>query len=187
MIIATIKKLDGTMLDFGKFASEEAALQWFQPFIDSGVYGKKYQAAVYKDVQVELSPAVLDAQGNEITPAQFETQTILVSPEVTAEFSMEFSPDVISEEQARAAKIEAGKKAREACQKVLDLISGYNLERELTLEQISQLQGLMQQPEMALRAGRPTMAKLLIAQVNPDGVLVTEEMQQAALDLLIEY
>jgi len=76
MIIATIKKLDGTELDHGKFASEEAAIAWFQPFIDKGVYGQKYVAA-------QEIPAVLDEQGIEISPAY-------VTEEIPAAFSIEF-------------------------------------------------------------------------------------------------
>lgn len=85
------------------------------------------------------------------------------------------------------AKIAIGKKAKEACQNVLDLISGYNLNRELTAEQISVMQTNFASIEKALQSGRPSLAKAYIAQIVPDEVLVTEEMKDMALLLLADY
>lgn len=90
MIIATIKKSNGAYLDHGNFASEEAALAWFQPFIDKGVYGQKHVPATYENVVVETTPAVLDENGVEISPAVTETQNVLVSPGILADFVIEF-------------------------------------------------------------------------------------------------
>ena len=85
------------------------------------------------------------------------------------------------------AKIAIGKKAKEACENVLDLISGYNLNRELTVEQISVMQTNFASIEKALQSGRPSLAKAYISQVIADGVLVTEEMKEMALLLLADY
>lgn len=85
------------------------------------------------------------------------------------------------------AKIAIGKKAKEACENVLDLISGYNLNRELTVEQISVMQTNFASIEKALQSGRPSLAKAYISQVITDGVLVTEEMKEMALLLLADY
>lgn len=85
------------------------------------------------------------------------------------------------------AKIAIGKKAKEACENVLDLISGYNLNRELTVEQISVMQTNFASIEKALQSGRPSLAKAYISQVVADGVLVTEEMKEMALLLLADY
>lgn len=85
------------------------------------------------------------------------------------------------------AKIAIGKKAKEACQNVLDLISGYNLNRELTVEQISVMQTNFSSIEKALQSGRPSLAKAYIAQIAPDEVLVTSEMKDMALLLLADY
>lgn len=85
------------------------------------------------------------------------------------------------------AKIAIGKKAKEACENVLDLISGYNLNRSLTVEQISVMQTNFASIEKALQSGRPSLAKAYISQVIADGVLVTEEMKDMALLLLADY
>lgn len=145
MILAKIKKLDGTQLDHGNFQSEEAALAWFAPFMQSGVYGSEL------------------------------------------EFSIEFQELVPSQEELQEEKIAKGRAAREACEKVLDLISGYNLDRQLTFEQISVLQATFASAESALRAGRPSFAKSFITEIEPDGELVTQEMKDGALALLANY
>jgi len=181
---------------------------WLDAHIAMGTFGSP---ALYQDVQVLVSPevrgevqvlqspATFNEFGEELTPATYSinpdglieaavyrTETQLVSP---AEYEIEII-DNSAELEAQAiqsAKIQAGKDAREACQMVLDLIAGYNLDRELSMAEISQLQSLMSSPEAALRAGRPTLAKQFITAVAPDGVLVTEEMKQAALSLLSNY
>lgn len=111
-------------------------------------------------------------------------------PAPTPEELQALEPVVAAEQQAKAdqaAKIQAGRKAREVCQSVLDLIAGHNLDRELTLEQITQMQQAFGLAEQALRAGRPTLAKNAINALQPDGVLITAAMKQEALDLLSEY
>jgi hypothetical protein len=182
MIIATVKKLDGTRLDHGKFASEEAANNWFQSFIDKGVYGQKHVPA-YQEQRL-ISPEVRDEQGNITQASIYET---IDHPEIPAAFIIEFAPDIPSEEELKQAKIEAGRAAREVCEKVLDLIAGYNLSRNLTIEQITQMQALLSNPEAALRASRPSLAKSLISAITPDEVLVTAQMKADALELLANY
>ena len=90
MIKATVKKLDGTYLDHSNFASEEAAMEWFGPRIDKGIYGQKHVPAQYRSVEVVVEEAVLDEQGAEISPAVYETQQELVSEEILAQFVIEF-------------------------------------------------------------------------------------------------
>lgn len=178
MIRAIVKQLPSEkQLDFSDFASQEDALSWFQPFIDKGVYGKK----AYSQKNI-ITPAVLDEQGNEISPEVFE------EIEIPAEFIIEFEqlPD-LSIELEKQAKIKAGKDAREACQKVLDYVAGANLDRELTIEQITQIQQTFSQAESTLRAGRPTYAKYFISQIQADGVLVTQEIKDTCIELLAGY
>jgi hypothetical protein len=93
----------------------------------------------------------------------------------------------IQADATRQARIAAGAAARQACQNVLDLIAGINLEQELTLEQISLMQQNFELAERALRAGRPSLAKGAIQLITPDGVIVTQEMKDEALALLAAY
>jgi hypothetical protein len=93
----------------------------------------------------------------------------------------------VNKQKAIEAKIALGQKARLTCDKVLDLISGYNLDRELSVEQITSMQTAFAPIELALRSGRPSLAKYHIANVAVDGVLVSQEMKDLALELLADY
>jgi hypothetical protein len=90
MLKATVKKLDGTYLDHSNFASEDAAMEWFGPRIDQGVYGQKHVPAQYQTVTVVIQEALLDEQGEEISPAVTEDHEDLVREEIAAQFVIEF-------------------------------------------------------------------------------------------------
>lgn len=207
MIAVSIKK-DGIETNFAQFNSMEEAQAWIARHEQMGSFGRK---AIFEEQDVLISeevrgpvqelatPAVYDNMGNElepatytlnpdgvVSPAVYERRVVMVLP---SEYTIDIQ-DKTAELAAKAAldaKIAAGKKAREACQSVLDLVAGFNIDRELTSEQISQLQSMMAAPEAALRASRPSMAKALISAVTPDGDLVTQEMKDAALGLLSEF
>lgn len=179
MIRATIKKLDGTILDHSEGESIEILTSWFSSFIENGIYGAKeysYQSLV--------SDPVIDNQtGEEVVPAVYGT---IIVP---AEFNIEFTDitEELNAEISKADKISKGRAARQICEKVLDLIAGYNLDRELTIEQITQMQTTFANSEAALRSGRPTFAKAFISLIQVDGDLVTEEMKSEALSILSDY
>lgn len=107
---------------------------------------------------------------------------------IPSEFEVEIEDitEQIEAEQAKLARIEAGKAARETCLKVLDMVAGYNLERELTIQQISSMATTLGQPMQALQAGRPGLAKQLIQAITADEI-VTQEMIDEALELLAGY
>lgn len=92
----------------------------------------------------------------------------------------------ILDQRAKELRIIAGKKAREACQSVLDLVAGFNLEGNLTSEQIDSMVTAMAAPLQALQLNRPTMAKGLIQAVVPSEA-VTQEMIDECLLLLADY
>lgn len=85
------------------------------------------------------------------------------------------------------AKLQAGKKARETCLKCLDIIAGYNLEQELTAEQITEMQTTFAPIQTALMTARPSTAKALITALTPDEILVTQELKDLVLSELAEY
>lgn len=90
-------------------------------------------------------------------------------------------------EENKKQKIIEGAKARQACQNVLDLVAGYNLDNELTAEQITSMQTTFSSIFQLLLANRPSSAKSLISAIEPDGVIVTSQMKQDCLDLLANY
>lgn len=87
-------------------------------------------------------------------------------------------------ERVKSERIAKGRADRLKCESALDLIAGYNRERELTIEQISQLQATFSQAEALLRSNRPDFAAQVIAAISADGVLVTEEMKSDVLEIL---
>lgn len=90
-------------------------------------------------------------------------------------------------EKTLKEKLEKGKKAREVCESVLDLIAGYNYDRKLTAAQITEMQTTFGDIEKALKASRPTSAKALITAIVVDDVLVSQDMKDDCLSLLSEY
>ena len=157
---------------------ELEANEWLAKHISMGTFGK----AAYSYEQ-EVEPAVFDGEGNILTPAVMETINVPAEYEVVEE-------DITIEVASKASlmqKIADGRAAREACQHVLDLIAGYNLERDLTPEQITSMQSSFSQIELALRSARPSSAKALITAMEPDGTLVTAEMKAICLELLVNY
>lgn len=81
----------------------------------------------------------------------------------------------------RKQKKETGKAIRKVCESVLDLIAGYNIESNLTAEQVTELENTFSTIAMYLRANRPFSAKPLIEAIVPDETLVTTEMKTAIL------
>ena len=96
----------------------------------------------------------------------------------------------ISKAQAKAqteALIANGKKAREACNRVLDLIGGFNLLPGRTSEQAGQMTVSFEDALEALKNGRPGAAKTAILAIPVDGNLVTQPMKDLALAELAGY
>lgn len=81
--------------------------------------------------------------------------------------------------------IALGKKSREACDKALDLIAGYNLTNTLTDTQITEMTTTFSPIVMALSVHkRPNLAKSLISAITPDGTVITEQMKADLLEVL---
>lgn len=90
-------------------------------------------------------------------------------------------------EQIKIQRIKDGAKARSTCQSVLDFVAGYNIERNLTVEQIGQMQNDFGAILSLLLASRPTSAKALIQSANVDGIIITQELIDNCLQLLADY
>jgi len=92
--------------------------------------------------------------------------------------------EATEKERVKQERIAVGKRDRQKCETALDLIAGFNRERVLTIEQITQLQQTFSQAESLLRANRPDFASQVITAIVPDGVLITEEMKADVLEIL---
>ena len=90
-------------------------------------------------------------------------------------------------EAALAAVEQAGIKAKADCDRVLNLIRGFNLQPGRTSEQTDAMSSAFAEVKAALEDGRPNKAKALIQAATPDGVVVTQAMKDAALSLLKDW
>lgn len=167
---------------------------WLSSHIAMGTFG----AAAYS-YESEVTPAVyesqeiLDVGDVSFDPPQFEqvlvSAAVMETINVPAEYTVieQDTTAAISNDLLKAEKIATGKAARKACEDVLDLIAGFNFDRELTGPQITEMQTTFSNAEAALRASRPTMAKAFISSITPDSILVTAEMKSLCLELLNNY
>lgn len=165
MVKITLYK-DNTITNQAQFSTEAELNSWIS-----------YHESIKTFILSEKSEVSKDLDGNDI---------VIVTP-VTHTFVVEDISAEVATEAERQAKIEAGKKAREVCQKVLDYVAGENLGRELTIEQITEMQTIFKSAEAALRAGRPTYARAFINAIEPDEVLVPEYLKNTCLELLAGY
>ena len=74
--------------------------------------------------------------------------------------------------------------ARKRCEDALDCLAGWNLQRTLTQEQITTMIETYENVDLMLRKNRPTVAASLINDINPDGVITTQEMKNEILAIL---
>lgn len=83
--------------------------------------------------------------------------------------------------------ISRGSKARSDCQKVLDLVGGFNLLPGRTTDQAGEMVSTFAQAKQHLQDGRPAAAKAAIIAIPVDGVLVTQSIKDLALDILKDW
>jgi hypothetical protein len=88
-----------------------------------------------------------------------------------------------TKEKLIADKLAVGAAAREKCQKVLDVIAGYN-ESNLTATQIDSMVTTFSPILIQLQMNRPTSALSLINSVTADGTIVTQEMKDIIVGIL---
>lgn len=92
----------------------------------------------------------------------------------------------ISQETQINLIISNGRKARESCEKVLDLIGGFNLMSSSGSQAADQMVSTFSSAKQFLSDGRPGKAKYAIQQI-PVGGVVSQQMKDLALALLQDY
>lgn len=130
------------------------------------------------------APAVYESVKNETTG---EFEQVLVTPAEPFEI---IETDITAELAAaalKADKIAKGKAARQTCEEVLDLIGGFNIDRELTFAQKNEMKLIFSDAKQALNDFQPGYAKYFINMIEADGILVTQQMKDLCLELLADY
>jgi hypothetical protein len=129
-----------------------------------------------------------DAIGNPLSVLDitYDSENDLYTASVNQTKLAEYENKIATRQELQE-KIQLGKKARQCCQEVLDLVAGYNLTRELTAEQITQMTTDLAQPLQALQLNRPTTARTLLSVMTPDDVLTTQEMFDDVMAVFDKY
>lgn len=119
--------------------------------------------------------------------------TLEVPENISLDFVSFVNGEIVEDSEAKASKeiqdninrlISIGKADRAKCDTALALIAGFNRDRNLTAQQITDMQTSFAQALSALSVGRPDTAAFLIESIEPDGILVTSEMRQMVLSVL---
>jgi len=80
-----------------------------------------------------------------------------------------------------------GQGARGSCHQCLNIIAGYNKDKNLSLFQLTQMMANFSQIYFYLEKGFPATAKKNILAVEPDGVIITQELKEMLMYALREY
>ena len=70
------------------------------------------------------------------------------------------------------------------CKRALGYISGCNVNRELTEDQIDSMEVTFADAKEKLLIGRPDKAYSIIADITPDGIIVTDEIKTNVINIL---
>lgn len=189
-----------------------AADSWLASHIAMGTFGNP---DLFQDQPVLITPAVYEDDVL-ITPAVYQMEDYVSQEEVLDETDgvTVLVPEIISqrqvlvsvlvtpaeytviEEDSTAAvarqiliedKIKKGQAAKQACENVLNLIGGFNIDRELTFAQKNEMKTLFADAKNALNDFQPGYAKYFINLLTPDGILLTQEMKDLCIELLAGY
>lgn len=168
------------------FDTEQEALDWFNS-LNTGLYtpfGKgqslKFESTTTpeeRELAIEVIPEQLDEEGNVL----IETQYI---------FDREFDYTIVDRTEEFAAQkaiedlIEQGRELENRCKRALAYITGYNETRELSPEQITQMQITFSNIFNLLIANRPNSARGLVELIEVDGTIVTEQLKNGVLTIL---
>lgn len=163
------------IVQFCDFSNDEAMNSFIEVLNlgDSG-WGKPEHTIVVEDAVYDEDGVLLQEEVTQLVPAEFTIEIEDITEQIQAE-------------NIKKQKLEAGKRAREACTRCLDIIAGHNLEQELSAAQITEMQTTFAPIQSALMTSRPSTAKALISQLIPDNILVSQELKDLVLAELSEY
>lgn len=153
------------------------------------------QEAIYEIQPVLISPVVyemeqveigIDEEENPIYEERIKLVDVLVAPQ-NYEVIIEDVTDEVIKRDLVLEKRAKGKAAAEACNAVLELVGGFNIDRELTFEQKNEMKVLFAEANEALKERQPGYAKYFINSLVPDGILLTQEMKDLCIELLANH
>lgn len=172
--------------NLGTFDTEVEALAWIERIeAKDRPWGHK-KARWLSAEQVALEGLSLDnAEDTRVVEDAFGEDKVEYYYPQTYHYIIE---DVTAEYEANQRvqeRIIEGNKIKKLCENVLLYVAGLNSPnmRSLTAEQVTIMETNFAAPIAYLNSARPWSAYPLIAAIEPDGELVTEEIKQDILDL----
>ena len=127
---------------------------------------------------IAISTSTVTIEGVEYTSYKIPSEFTYEIEDITAQYNLE---------QNKMRLINKGDSFAKVCQNCLSIIGGYNDDRGLTVEQITQMATTFAQIESTLNRRMPKTSKVLINAIVPDGAIVTQELKDLLLDELKEY
>lgn len=162
-----------------QWETNEEATNWINSCISLNAWGRPRRWVAEFDLSAEeisfavTSREVVDQHGEKyyeyFLNADYEYETI----DITEEHDVE---------QARERRLTSGRLVHNVCSDILALILGFNLERNLTAAQITEMEETFSTINALLQSDRPFSARPLIEAITPDSVLITEEMKSVILN-----
>jgi len=133
---------------------------------------------------------VLDSQNLLIANPGVELKRIIEEEDVEfleqlEAWSAEVAETTAKKEQQEARKAQ-GRLIRETANELLDTITGFNLERELTVEQLNFMEGIYAPILQAISIGRIFKAKPLIEAIEVNDLFITQEMKDEILQVYVD-
>jgi hypothetical protein len=154
--------------------------EWLASNIDLDSWGKKEREILDEGTGYEESDVISRrfetlADNQEICFVTLKSDYIIEIEDITNSFNTE---KLLEED------LDRGQRAENACRQVKAYVTGYNLRRQLSSEQVTLLISTFANINLALENLRPPTAKLLIAAASVDGVVVTQELKDNCLAIL---
>jgi len=176
-----------------KFPTNEEALEWVSIHVAKGESGKAWglyycerelpKKGLNYDNEVDYNEELLVEDGEFIKEFDNKDPEMWVRLHAEYEYTIE---DVTAEHEAAALRrdtVAIGKLYKNRCEDALNYIAGCNVSR-LDEAQIDAMEITFEEVTTKLLKGRPDKAYGLIANITPDGTIVTEEIKTEMLAIL---
>lgn len=182
-----MKKISVTNLKTGKeyagyeasFNSYEDLISWKDARIADNTWGKPEREIIEFSESYDEAD-VISTRSEEVGEGVINYVTLRAEYDIIEEDIT----DIWNYEQSFLAAIANGERAEKACRQVKQYVTGYNMSRAMTAEQISSFIETFGTIQLALDNNRPNTTRTLIEAVVVDGTIVTQELKDNCLECL---
>lgn len=166
-----------------EFIGEEVDAQaWIAESLSINSWGKPEREIVALSEAYDEAD-ILSTRTEEIDGVTTEYVTL------KAEYVIEVEDitEAYNAEQALQQTLANGQRAEAACKQVKAYVTGYNMSRSMTSEEVSSFVATFGTIQLVLDANRPNTARVLIEAVSVDGAVVTQTLKDNCLLILTRH